>query len=63
LIDLAIGLHRYAMYPPEHPCLGRVAENMVARLAQYFVERHDLSIGVAGEQLVIEGMATDSKQR
>ena len=61
LIDLAIGVHRYAMYPPEHPSLGRVAENMIARLAQLFLERHDLSIGVARERLVIEGLATESK--
>ncbi len=40
LIELSIGVHRFAMYPPGHP---------------------SLSIGVAHRQLIIEGVATDSR--
>ena len=60
LIELSIGAHRYAMYPPGHPSLISVAETIIARLADCFEERRMLTIGVAQDQLVIEGVATDS---
>lgn len=61
LIELSIGVHRYAMYPPNHPSLAPVVENIVGRLSELFEERRSLSIGVAQRQLVIEGVATDQK--
>lgn len=61
LIELSIGVHRYAMYPPGHPSLDPVVENIISRLADLFVDRRTLSIGVARRQLVIEGVATDPK--
>lgn len=60
LIELSIGVHRYAMYPPGHPSLVSVAENIIARLADCFEDRRSLTIGIAQKQLVIEGVATDS---
>lgn len=61
LIEFSIGVHRYAMYPPGHPSLDPVLENIIARLARLFEDRRTLAIGVARRQLVIEGVATDPK--
>jgi len=61
LLELSIGVHRYAMYPPTHPSLLPAAENIIGRLGEIFMERRSLSIGVAQDQLVIEGVATESK--
>jgi len=49
------------MYPPQHPSLVPAAENIIGRLGEIFQNRSTLSIGVARNQLVIEGVATDSK--
>ncbi len=49
------------MYPPNHPSLGPVVENVVVHLASLFEGREKLSIGVANRQLVIEGVSTDKK--
>jgi len=61
LVEFSIGVHRYAMYPPDHPSLAPVVETIVGRLAQLFEERRTLNIGVAQRRLVIEGVATDEK--
>ncbi len=61
LVELSIGVHRYAMYPPGHPSLRPVVENIIGRLAEIFDMRRTLSIGVAQRQLVIEGVATDQR--
>jgi hypothetical protein len=61
LVELSIGVHRFAMYPPAHPSLSPVVENIVGRLAELFEDRRSLSIGVAQRQLVIEGIATDRR--
>lgn len=62
LVELSIGVHRYAMYPSNHPSLAPVVENVIGRLAEIFESGgRSLSIGVARRQLVIEGVATDPK--
>jgi hypothetical protein len=61
LVELSIGVHRYAMYPSGHPSLTPVVENIIGRLAEIFEVRRTLSIGVAQRQLVIEGVATDQR--
>jgi len=61
LVEMSIGVHRYAMYPPDHPSLNPVVENIVGRLAEVFVDQDTLSIGVAERRLVVEGVATDQK--
>ena len=61
LIELSIGVHRYAMYPPGHPSHDPVLENIVGHLGELFIDRPSISIGVAGRQLIIEGMATEQK--
>lgn len=49
------------MYPEGHPSLGPSAENTLERLSDLLEDRPVLSIGVARNRLVIEGVATDPK--
>ena len=61
LIEFSIALHKHAMYPGGHPTLEPAAAAVVARLEHLLAERGTLSLGVAREQLVIEGVATDPR--
>lgn len=59
LIQFSIALHRYAMYPGGHPSLAPTVEAALERLGNLLHERDTLSLGVARNQLVIEGVATE----
>jgi hypothetical protein len=61
LLELSIGVHRHAMYPPGHPSLAPAVEGIFRRLAPLLDRRGVLNIGVARKQLVIEGVATEEK--
>jgi len=61
LIELSIALHKHAMYPGGHPTLAPAAEGVARRLGSLLVQRGKLSLGVARDQLIIEGVATDPK--
>jgi hypothetical protein len=61
LIELSIALHKHAMYPEGHPSLAPATERVVERLTRALEGRSTLSLGVARNQLVIEGVATDPK--
>jgi hypothetical protein len=61
LIELSIALHKHALYPPDHPSLDPAAEAVVDRAELLLVDRTTLALGVARNQLVIEGVATDPK--
>ncbi len=61
LIELSIGVHRFAMYPADHPSLQPAVENVLEGLNELLQTRPVLSIGVTPSQLVIEGMATDER--
>ena len=50
LIELSIGVHRYAMYPAGHPSHEPVLDNIIRRLIELFVNRTSVSIGVAARQ-------------
>ena len=58
LIELSIALHKNAIYPPGHPLLGGAVDALVLRLARLLQDRTSLSLGVARQQLVIEGVVT-----
>jgi hypothetical protein len=60
LMDLAIAMHKHAIYPPGHPLLDQAVDSVHAGLTGLLFDRPALSIGVARRQLVIEGVATDS---
>ncbi|MGB8860681.1 MAG: hypothetical protein WCC60_15590, partial [Ilumatobacteraceae bacterium] len=61
LIELSIGLHKNAIYPPGHPLLEHTSSEIKRRLDILMKEREALSLGVARHQLIIEGVATDDK--
>lgn len=61
LLELSIGVHRYAMYPAGHPSLLHVAGNIIRQLGGILAGQRTLSLGVAREQLVIDGVATDAR--
>lgn len=59
LLEFSIGMHRYVMYPPQHPSLLPAAENVVGRLSGILRNRRTLSIGVARDRLLVGDAATD----
>ena len=61
LIELSIALHKHAMYPEGHPSLAPAAAGVTRRAEHLFEERTTVALGVARQQLVIEGVATDAK--
>src|SRR6266566_3486957 len=61
LIELSIALHKHAMYPEGHPSLAPAAAGVTRRAEHLFEGRTTLALGVARQQLVIEGVATDPK--
>ena len=61
LIELSIALHKHAMYPEGHPSLAPAAAGVTRRAELLLEDRTTLSLGVARQQLVIEGVATDPK--
>jgi hypothetical protein len=61
LIELSIALHKHAMYPEGHPSLAPAAAGVTRRAALLLEDRATVSLGVARNQLVIEGVATDAK--
>ena len=61
LIELSIALHKHAMYPEGHPSLAPAAAGVTRRAERLFEDRTTLALGVARQQLVIEGVATDTK--
>ena len=61
LIELSIALHKHAMYPEGHPSLAPAAAAVTKRAALLLQDRATVSLGVARNQLVIEGVATDPK--
>ncbi|MDA1080573.1 MAG: hypothetical protein O2973_02680 [Gemmatimonadetes bacterium] len=59
LIELSIGLHKNAIYPPGHPLLEGATSGIARRVDALLQGRASLSLGVARQQLIIEGVATD----
>lgn len=59
LIEFSIALHKHAIYPEGHPLLASSEAGLTLRLSALLEERGTLSLGVARQQLVIEGVATD----
>jgi hypothetical protein len=61
VIELSIALHKHAMYPDGHPSLDASRDRVLRRLDSLLAERDTLSLGVARDQLIIEGVATDPR--
>jgi hypothetical protein len=61
VIELSIALHKHGMYPAGHPSLSVARAAVARRLDALLRERGSLALGVARHQLIIEGLATDSR--
>ena len=61
LIEFSSALHKHAMYPNGHPTLAPAADAVARRLEGLLAQRGQLSLGVARDQLIIEGVATDPR--
>jgi len=61
VIELSIALHKHGMYPDGHPSLNVARAAVARRLDTLLRERGSLALGVARHQLIIEGLATDSR--
>ena len=61
LVELAVAVHKNAIYPGTHPLLVAAVDSLARRLATTLEQMPTLSIGVARRQLVIEGVATDEQ--
>jgi len=59
LVQLAIALHKNSTYPEGHPLLGSAVDAVTLRLHSLLNQRPTLLLGVARNQLLIEGVATD----
>jgi hypothetical protein len=60
-MELSVALHRRAMYPGGHPSLTTSEGRVLQRLNPLLKASGQLAVGVASEQLVIDGVATDAK--
>ncbi len=59
LIELSIAMQKFAIYPLGHPMLATTTDRLERRLLPLLVDKDTLSLGVAHNQLVIEGIATE----
>ena len=60
LVQFSVGLHKAGAYPPNHPVVREAIESVYVQLLALLTERDTLAIGVAHDQLLVDGMATDS---
>ncbi|HRZ10399.1 MAG TPA: hypothetical protein P5319_10990, partial [Gemmatimonadales bacterium] len=61
LIQLSVGLHKYGTYPKGHPVIEHAASAVFSGLSALLQQRDGLAIGVARDQLIVEGAATDTE--
>ncbi|HYC32013.1 MAG TPA: hypothetical protein VEB59_06955, partial [Gemmatimonadales bacterium] len=61
LVEFSIVLHKRSMYPSGHPHLQESAERFVDRMESLLALRETVTVGVARNQLIIGGIATDPR--
>jgi hypothetical protein len=61
VLELAVAVHKNAIYPGTHPLLVAAVDNLARKLVAFLDHTPTLSIGVARRQLIIEGVATDEE--
>jgi hypothetical protein len=61
LIELSVAAQRRAMYPGGHPTLEAAERRLLTRLGPLLTAHQLLTIGVARDQLVVDGATTDAK--
>lgn len=61
VLELALSLHKRAIYPASHPLLRGAVEALHRRACRALEGREVVSLGVARHQLIVEGIATDEE--
>lgn len=59
LLDFGVAVQKHAIYPAGHPQLVAAVERVMKRLDAAMVNDKPIAIGIARNQVVIEGVATD----
>jgi len=59
LASLARALQRYGLYPPGHPALGDLVEDLHRELGPLLEEEKDVAVAVAPDRLLYRGAWTD----
>jgi hypothetical protein len=59
LVEFAVSLHKLAIYPDGHPLVESAVAGMQRRLDDLMATRKMLALGVARNQLIVDGVATD----
>jgi hypothetical protein len=62
LIELSVAAQRRAMYPGGHPTLASAERRLLARFEPLLAGQDTFTIGVARDQLVVDGTPTDARQ-
>jgi hypothetical protein len=60
-VELAVALQRRAMYPGGHPTLAAAEQRLIQRITPLLANVEAVAVGVARDQLVIDGNATDPR--
>lgn len=59
LVQLSIGLHKFGTYPAGHPVVDEAIDSVYLHLLALLTERDHLALGIARQQLIVDGAATD----
>ncbi|HIE92783.1 MAG TPA: hypothetical protein EYQ83_07920 [Acidobacteria bacterium] len=62
LVAMSVALHRYSVYPSDHPSIGPGVGDVLRRANELLADRATSAFDVARRQLIIDGVATDSNQ-
>ena len=60
LIEMSVALHKYTMYPDGHKLLDSAVAGVAMKLNDVLGDKPELAIGVARDQLLIDGAASDA---
>ncbi|MGI9628882.1 MAG: hypothetical protein ACR2QM_18755 [Longimicrobiales bacterium] len=62
LLEVAIGIHRYGIYPSDHPTVIALGDRLARRVNAYTERQGPLTVGVADGQMLVGEAATDPTQ-
>jgi hypothetical protein len=60
LIEMSVALHKYTMYPDGHKLLDSAVAGVAVKLTDVLGDKPELAIGVARDQVIIDGAASDA---
>lgn len=60
VLELAVAVHKRGIYPASHPMQRGAVDGLTSRLTSALTTRLHLSLGVARQQLVVDGVSTNA---